>query len=128
MYEETPVCPGLHRFELHYPFEMIWYRVLRLPGPQGGPGVRNQQILCAGQPQRRLLGWLCYAQSYQINNTRLDMGLRISRARYDLHVRRNPGYDALLIPMTMPLPTFVTGTVAGTIAVRSTTCTPASSP
>lgn len=104
MYEEDhQVLPlGYTGLNNTYPFEMIWYRVLPpYLGRKVASGVTqtNQILVCPGSPSGGYWGWLCYAQSYQVNNTRLDMGLRhIPQPALTIMYGETQGYDALLYP------------------------------
>ncbi len=104
MYEEDyKVLPlGYTGMNSTYPYEMIWYRVLpAYLGRRVTTSVTqtNRIFLCPSSLSGGYWGWLCYAQSYQINNVRLDMAShKIQQPSATIMYGETQGYDALLYP------------------------------
>lgn len=104
MYEaDFKVLPlGYTGMDWQYPFEMIWYRVLPtyLGRKVNAAGMQtNRVFLCPSSPGGGYWGWLCYAQSYRINNVRLDMAShQIQQPAATIMYGETQGYDALLYP------------------------------
>ena len=83
------------------PWEIIWYRTL--PPYLGRKSTTtlqtNQVFICASSPGGGYWGFLTYAQNYQINAGRADMGMRhVQRPVLTVMFGETQGYDALLYP------------------------------
>ncbi len=81
----------------------IWYRVL--PTYMGRKAMTgdtistNRVFLCPSSARGGYSGVLCYAQNYQVNAARADMGMRhISVPSQTIMFGETQGYDALLYP------------------------------
>lgn len=84
------------------PWELIWYRTLPpyLGRKTSATIQTNQIIVCpSSSPPGGYWGFLTYAQNYQINAGRADMGLRhVQRPVLTIMFGETQGYDALLYP------------------------------
>lgn len=101
MYEEDHKVLPLGYPSATLPWETIWYRVLPpYLGKRATVNIQtNQVFLCPSSPGGGYWGFLAYAQNYQVNGGRADMGLRhIQKPSMTVMYGETQGYDALLYP------------------------------
>jgi len=85
------------------PHSNIWYVALQPYLGRQAIVQTNKTFICPASPGGGYFGYLTYAQNYQINALRKDMGLRhIQRPVLTLMFGETQGYDALLYPDSEP--------------------------
>jgi prepilin-type processing-associated H-X9-DG protein len=83
-----------------------WYRILQeyLLKKSQNNWLTNKVFLCPSSPGGGYMGDLCYAQNYEVNGGRSDMGMRnIQVPGSTIMYGETQGFDALLYPDTDPI-------------------------